>query len=58
MFIFEVFMAMNIHVGVIWVVTPCKFYVRIPTFRRTTLPPSSGWRPRLEFSPLWKAQVL
>jgi len=32
----------EIQVGVFWVVTPCGACDRIPSFRKTLLPPSSG----------------
>jgi len=35
---------MKIQVEVFWVVTPCSWPGRLPTFRITVLPPSSEWR--------------
>jgi len=59
----EVFTARKIPVVGFWVVTPVQYCGGIPTFRKTMLPPSSGYpttslrisqprRPRLESSSL------
>jgi len=39
----HVSMVVKIYVAVFWVVTPCDDSGGIPTFRRTFLPPSSGY---------------
>jgi len=41
----------KIQVKVFWVMTPCSVHGRVPTFQRTLLPPSSGWRWR-HYGPL------
>jgi len=41
--IFQVFTAVKIQVEVLWAVTPCSVAAGFQCFRRTLLPPSSGW---------------
>jgi hypothetical protein len=40
---FGTFTTTMFQVEVLWIETPCSVMVRIPTFQRSVLPPSSGW---------------